>query len=581
MDVIFLAFANSRTEPLPTLQDEDNDLYKLLSPRQLKQHFIISRDSYATIDSVSQSISQSRDQLSLFLYSGHAGRDRLMLEGGSANAEGIAHLLGQCKNLRLVFLNGCSTYDQVQGLLANGVPAVLATSAPINDKKAVEFSKRFFQALNDQSTIKEAFELAKGTVLMHDKELQIAVHNILAEPGETTADASLWGLYVSPGKEDILNWKLPFQTVVAGTESFVPNALLIESLIETLAPYREEVQKIVEEESLGATKSILDKREAILKAVPHPVSEQLRKLLVDEAAGDGGLTFFSKVGPDRLGQIIVIYSTLLELMGYTMLAQLWDVSNQEGFRISDAHRNTLRGFFSAEEGKRSAIKFIEVIGEVRRTLEENNVAPFIGEIPALAKAYAEDTGLKEAITYLDQVQQKIAEKTISATEANEMCILGEQKLAVLMKHLGFLANYTLASVKEIDVLNYKHFKAPKFLHHIVKLEQRFVGLAENQEIADKLFTCNSVLIMQHDNTSQFLNLSPFVIDENAFDDKASIAKLYFFDRDNKTSKAYAFRHVYKPSDAPLIVQQQKNFQILKAQFDAFAKAVFDQPMEAL
>ncbi|HLF62618.1 MAG TPA: CHAT domain-containing protein [Saprospiraceae bacterium] len=581
MDVIYLAFANSRTEPLLTLQEEDNALYKTLSPRQLKQHFILNRDSYATIGSVSQFISQSRDQLRLFLYSGHAGRDKLMLEGQSANAEGIAHLLGQCRNLKLVFLNGCSTFEQVKGLLAKGVPAVLATSAPIDDRKATDFSLRFFQALNDQSTIKEAFELAKGEILLRHKDVRIDIHNILAEPGAGDNGESLWGLYINPGKEEVMNWKLPFQTVVAGMESFVPNVLLIDTLIESLAPYREEVKKILEEESLGATKSILDKREAILKAIPHPVSEQLRKLLVDDEASEGGLTFFHKVGPDRLVQITVIYNTLMELLGYTVLAQLWEVAKKEGFHISEEHRTKLRGFFNASVIGRSANQFFDLIGIVRSVLAENKATSFIEEMNDLSNVYNENSELREAINYLEQINQKLAEKSVDPGEANEMCVIAEQKLAQLLKHLGFLANYTLLSIKSIDILNYAHFTVAKFKHRMVKLEQRFVGLAENQEIADKALTCNSILIVRNGDEKRFLNLSPFVIDENAFDDKASIAKLYFFDSYDKASNAYAFRHVYKPADSLLKVEQQKHFQILKAQFDSFAKSVFNQPMQTL
>lgn len=581
MDVLFLAYANSRSEPLLTLQEEDNALYKILTPRQLKQHYILNRDSYATIESVSHYIAQSRDQLRIFLYSGHAGRDRLMLEGQSANAEGIAHLLGQCKNLKLVFLNGCSTYEQVKGLLAKGIPAVMATSAPIDDRKAKDFSARFFQALNDQSTIREAFELAKGELLTRHKDIQVELHNILGEPSNDTKDESLWGLYTNKGKEDVLNWKLPFQTVVAGTESFVPNELLIDTLIETLAPYKEEVQKIVDDESLGASKSILDKREAILKAVPHPVSEQLRKLLVDDGAADGGLTFFHKVGPERLAQINIIYNTLLELLGYTILAQLWEISGREGFKISEAHRSRLREFFNASVIGRNANQFLDLIGIVRGILSENQTAPFVEEISILSDQYDQNAELRDAVNYLEQISQKIVENSIDPAEANEMCVIAEKKLAEFLKHLGFLANYTLASVKSIDVLNYRHFKTPKYKHRLVKLEQRFVGLAENQEIADQLLDCNSVLIMRNGDEKRYLNLSPFVIDENAYDDKASIAKLYFFDRYDKAGNTYAFRHVYKPADSPLLVQQQKHFQILKAQFDAFAKSVFDQPMQAL
>lgn len=150
MDVLCLAFANDRANPLPILQDEDNNLNRILAPRQLKQHYILIRDSYASITSVTNTIAQSKDQLRIFLYSGHAGRDKLLLEGQAANAEGIAYLLGQCPNLQLVFLNGCSTKGQVYSLLQKGIPVVIATSAPVEDKKANEFSSRFFQALNDQ-----------------------------------------------------------------------------------------------------------------------------------------------------------------------------------------------------------------------------------------------------------------------------------------------------------------------------------------------------------------------------------------------------------------------------------------------
>jgi hypothetical protein len=419
--------------------------------------------------------------------------------------------------------------------------------------------------------------------MMQHKDLKVEVHSILAAPGEGSSnESSLWGLYVHPGKEDALNWKLPFQTVVAGADAFVPNELLIDTLIDALAPYREDVQKIVDEENLGATKDILDKLEAILKALPHPVSEQLRKLLVDPVAAEGGLTFFHNVGLDRLQQIIVIYTTLIELLGYTILAQLWELSNKEGIKISDEHRSKLRTFFTdAPSNGQSSSRFFDLVSVVRGVLADNSIECFVAELSSLTEKYAENAEFRESIAYLEQARTKIAEKTIDTTAAKEMCVIAEQKLAEFFKHLGFLSNYTLASVKSIDVLNYRHFKTPKFKHHLVKLELRLGGLAENQEIVDQLLDCNSVLIMRLGDQKQFLNLSPFVIDENAFDAKASIAKLYFFDRYDKTANTYAFRHVYKPTDAPLLVQQQKHFQILKAQFDAFSQSLFEQPMQAL
>ena len=103
MDVISLAFANDRANPLPTLQEEDNNLNRILSPRQLKQHFILIRDSYASITSLTNTVAQSKDQLRIFLYSGHAGRDKLLLEGQAANADETQRAL-----LKRARLNGAA-----------------------------------------------------------------------------------------------------------------------------------------------------------------------------------------------------------------------------------------------------------------------------------------------------------------------------------------------------------------------------------------------------------------------------------------------------------------------------------------
>ena len=581
MDVLCLAFANDRANPLPILQDEDNNLNRILAPRQLKQHYILIRDSYASITSVTNTIAQSKDQLRIFLYSGHAGRDKLLLEGQAANAEGIAYLLGQCPNLQLVFLNGCSTKGQVYSLLQKGIPVVIATSAPVEDKKANEFSSRFFQALNDQCSIKEAYELAKGELMARYPDVQTDASNILAEPGAQAED-SLWGLYFLPEKEISLEWKLNANTPTVAAENFVPNELLIDTMMESLAPYREEIKKMVDDEALGATKNILDKREAILRALPHPVSEQFRKLLVDEDPGSGGQLFYNQLGEARLQQIIVIYNTMLELLGFTILADLWEVaSGAEKPSIAEPVKTKLKEFFNSSMSGTSSQKFLDLITTARQIMEAQGKKYFIEELSALTDTYNTKGALYDAVSYLEFVHNKIEEKSVPAEEAKAMCINSEQKLAELFRHLGFIANYIMASVKDIDVLKYKRFIKTRYKHNVVKLEQRFVGLAVNTEIEEEALDSNSVLIIKKNEPKLTLNLSPFIIDENAFDDKASIAKLFFFDRYDKASGTYVYKHVYKPLDAPLLIQQQKHFKILRDQFDAFSNSVFQQPLQNL
>ena len=72
---------------------------------------------------------------------------KLLLEEGHAQAKGIAELLGEEKELKLVVLNGCSTKKQVQQLLQHGIKAIIATSVPVKDQMALDFANQFYQAL--------------------------------------------------------------------------------------------------------------------------------------------------------------------------------------------------------------------------------------------------------------------------------------------------------------------------------------------------------------------------------------------------------------------------------------------------
>ena len=118
MESLFLAFANRQSDPLPTLREEDDKACSLLSRRAGQGHYALHRDSYASLPKVAEQLLNYRDSLVAFLFSGHAGRDWLLLEDQSARAEGIAELLGLCP---------CPA----RRLALPNHPAVIATSAPV------------------------------------------------------------------------------------------------------------------------------------------------------------------------------------------------------------------------------------------------------------------------------------------------------------------------------------------------------------------------------------------------------------------------------------------------------------------
>ena len=109
--------------------------------------------------------------------------------------------------------------------------------------------------------------------------------------------------------------------------------------------------------------------------------------------------------------------------------------------------------------------------------------------------------------------------------------------------------------------------------------QSLVGLEEEVEImTEYMDTASILLIKSTGDKKEFLTLSPFIIDDNAFDDKASLAKLYYFDRYIRDKDMYMYRHVYKPLDPQLPITNQVQYRVVKAQFEAFAQLLFNHPM---
>ncbi len=100
----------------------------------------------------------------VFHFAGHGSGDWLAFEDeegtpATAHADGLASYLARQDGLVLVFLNACSTSKQVARLRASGVPAVIATSAAIDDEVAAQLATRFYAELS-HNPLERAFRNA-------------------------------------------------------------------------------------------------------------------------------------------------------------------------------------------------------------------------------------------------------------------------------------------------------------------------------------------------------------------------------------------------------------------------------------
>lgn len=559
--VVFLAFSNLSSAPLQRLVEEDDTIVQILHNRWVRdQHFHVHRSSHADVESLRRYLTEYRDQVIIFHFGGHAGSEEIFLSSGEAKANGLAEMLSEQQNLKLVFLNGCSTQGQVDQLLALGVPAVIATSAPVDDSHAMHFAQHFYHMLEVGGTIGESYRAAAAYLKTRGQGIAGLRDRVGKKSKET--DGDVWGIYVHPDKEDILNQRLPTGARKDVHEEFEPNELLIKHIWQALI----ESELVVE----GKKTKLSRKRMAILNSLPAPVAEHLRKLLVPVAAENAGFDKFSKA---RLEQLVRTYKVLVELLLFTLLAQLWELQQARKDQKTIIPPDTLKElkqFLHMNEHERSIYPLIPLIRRIRFCLDDLKVEYFIEELADLAQLMHEDSDFRRACLLLDLQRERIVTSHEIEGDYTYICIEAEKALATIFSELGYLARYTLATVKQIMVEKYRHTLHPSFRHTVVRLIDLLGGMEEEDEHLQRFLDTRSVLLLkeEEDKIISFLNLSPFIIDENAFVENTDISKIYFFHHYNDGKNSWCFRFVNKPSD-PILQVPGKIFRIIDDQFQAF------------
>lgn len=584
MTTLYFCFANQDTNPLPSLRDEQRDIKQALLKGASSGYFYVLEEAFANPYTMVNALQQIRPNLAIFHFSGHADRDRLEMSNATAFSEGLAQLLSKCPQLKLVLLNGCSTLGQVAALHEAGVPLVIATSAPIDDRKAGTFGARFYQALSDNQSIRQAYELAKAEIMTIDNRVAFTESRGINIRQEDKEEAC-WGLFTKAGCEAAEDWHLPNTRPNQG-EIPKPNQRLYATFIPALAPFNAEAKKIVDDEDMGVETDEVTRREVILKSLPHPVSEQIRKLIAPDV-GNTTDVFFDRYNTKRLEQSVVVYTTLLELLMFTMLAQLWDeMANKKIPALQEAEATELRRYFVMSKVERTKYSLRNVLRTVRKVFDQNSITYFLEELRPLAELAADDAQpFTRACVFFESVKLKLASGAVEDQEGEILAIDAETELCAFLQPFGFLAKYGMNSIKDISIYKNRFYLTPKYQHKMTKLEQRFVGLANTVERYDQFIENASVIIT---NGQLHLNLSPFVIDENAYNDKAAIDKILYFDHFDKTNKKLTFKHVYKPMVMPLELQEgetELNRKVMHreilGQLNAFTQLLFQQNLENL
>lgn len=563
MDAIVLAFAHSKESPLPALEQECEELSSLLLKNQRK-HYSIVPIEYADRAKIAGRLSDLRSDISVFMYSGHADSESLLLHDEEASAEGLANLLRRCPKLRLVILNGCNTEDQVDELLKLGDFAVVATNDHVGDDNAKNFSIELFRSLVEGDTLGQAFEHARS-VAWNDKHTLHRGYRPGWEKSNTSPE-SKWGLFTTSEGASILDWKL---IRFDRNPEFKVNTYLISSLFEALSEHNEEARRIKTNEEMGVETGISVKTKVIIDALPALIRRQVGRLLVPPEENEHG-DFFNEPGLNRLKELLSTYKVTTDLLAAAFISQLWTLCESEPVRFSDAELTEIRYYLIRPGEMEELFNSALFIRMVRQILNRYDVKYFIEEMHDL-DAYELDTPLITAVSFYEGLKVKIGRLTTN--EAAGMCEEAEMYLAQLLSRVGFLAKYTMLSVRDIDVFKYRHISQPLFTYS---------GLDNDPKsfVMDR----RSVLLTRHHIDGDYLNLSPFIIDVNSFPDERTrsvsdinkpkrFASYYKYD---KEKDQFTYRDIGHKATA--LRAGQGTYIILRRQLEAFAKLIFKKPI---
>ena len=142
--VILTAFANPNKD-LVALNTEENEIQKILDPLVADRAIIHITRSNIEITDLFSILKQYQNRISVLHFAGHANPEKLSLSNKNIFFEPlIEEIILRCpKSLKLVFLNGCSTYSMVQFLWERGVTAVIATRVKMGVIQNVASGCRF------------------------------------------------------------------------------------------------------------------------------------------------------------------------------------------------------------------------------------------------------------------------------------------------------------------------------------------------------------------------------------------------------------------------------------------------------
>ena len=548
--VVYFAFSNDIENPLSSLKEESRNVYQALVPLENKRQIKILRDENAATDDIINTLQRIADpsndyELIIFHYGGHADGTGIHLVDDAGNATGLANLLAGFKeSLATVFLNGCSTGAQVDLLLRLGIRSVIATSAPIEDKSATELAAILYRKLAVRSTIRLAFDFAAAGIQLKTGKKSVT------NPVDVTRGLMLneepsndfpWSLNFDRQKENVLDWSLPYPMASGAgfvDEEVAPNEYLLDTVFE-MAAYDEEIRRDVEHENV-----VEDELFAILiRSFPWIISSQLQVL-------KSAIPSMQQPTIDRLKQLLSAYVAASQVAYYLSLSWLWQLKVRG--EIQDFNLD-YEDACEIEKEEFPTFDFVQQAVYIIREIQRQGKDIYVRETAGLVQSFEQQDEFYQAYFFLQSRREQHFAGGLGHFEPaiRNVCQETEFYLSIFLKKLAFLVRYQMVTCRKVNIRSNRHITT-HYEHFISKLHVNQDGINISKdplEFEDLVLDSRSVILLkqEEENKWSFLNLTPFIIDKNAYFDQNAYGNI----KDHSTNVyVYAYTVLDANGDEP-------------------------------
>ncbi len=515
--VAIVLFSNDLDDFLPSVEQERKLIEEALEHYSDTNRLKVVARSSVSIEEIFRLFNRYQGRIALFHFAGHAGGEGLQLNKNFAEnvtgfAGGLADLFKREVEdgiLQLVFLNGCSTEPQLEGLKAAGVPSVISTSVPIDDEKALNFANQFYRSLasadqtdpfDNPSTVEQAFDQALAylkTIGAVDEEQSRASGRFqLIDPTKSTEEAWTW--HSTNG-----TWTLSAEVA---EEHKVFNEYLTRQLIEALPDYSKPARRFLSKAQhipdWESVTRVSDKAKDILAySFVGVLGIQLRKLFAI------GKEPNSEDKQSRyLAHTILTGKRALKLISFALLSSLWDQQREQSLSLTQAQQAHLQAFFDDEFGF-DLYNYFHLLCVLTEIFQSQQLQFPISELEVVLSQFKPESELEHTCIRLKELTQKLDKVQFNLAD----CFAAERQLTYLLEKLAFLAKYRMVSIKNITYNELRN-APPRYLHSytILGIDSKRNINSERVNYVDAPISTQAILLFKG-RYQHSINLFPFIL----------------------------------------------------------------------